>query len=131
MLMGDFLTAVRYRLPIKVVIFNNGKLGLIQMEQEAEGYPEHLTGLHNPDYTLLAQSFGSAARTVKKPTELRMAVAEMLAHDGPYLLDVHVNPGELTMPPKIELEQAWGFGVSKVKEIFGAGDMSETDDVPA
>ncbi|MBO6576879.1 MAG: hypothetical protein JJ896_16085 [Rhodothermales bacterium] len=119
MLMGDLLTAVRYRLPIKIIIFNNGKLGLIQMEQEVEGFPEHLTGLHNPDYALLAEAFGATGQTVKNPADLRMAVAEALAHDGPYVLDVHVNPGELTMPPKIELEQAWGFSRAKVKEVLG------------
>lgn len=49
MLMGDFLPAVKYKLPINVIIFNNRRLGLIQMEQEVEGYPEHETDLLNPD----------------------------------------------------------------------------------
>ncbi|MCA9435932.1 MAG: pyruvate oxidase, partial [Candidatus Omnitrophica bacterium] len=57
MLMREFLTAVKYQLPIKVILFNNRRLGLIQMEQEAEGYPEHETDLFNPAYPLLAKSF--------------------------------------------------------------------------
>ena len=58
MLMGELLTAVKYKLPIKVIIFNNGKLGLIQMEQEAEGLPEAETDLQNPDYVALANAMG-------------------------------------------------------------------------
>ncbi len=116
MLMGDFLTAVKYELPLKAVIFNNERLGLIQMEQEAEGYPEHETGLLNPDYTLLARSFGAAGRSVSEPTRLREAIEETLAEEGPAILDVRVATSELTMPPRIEMDQAWGFARARVKE---------------
>lgn len=119
MLMGDFLTAVKYNLPIKVFIFNNGKLGLIKMEQEVEGYPESETDLHNPDYALLAKSFGADGATVTHPQNLEEAVDKALKHPGPYLLDVHTHPDELTLPPKVELSQAWGFSNAKIKEFFG------------
>jgi pyruvate dehydrogenase (quinone) len=118
MLMGDFLTAVKYALPIKAVIFNNGRLGLIQMEQEVEGYPEHETKLLNPDYALLARAFGAVGRSVSNPAELRDAVHATLAEDGPAILDVRIKTDELAMPPRIEAKQAWGFARARIKEWF-------------
>lgn len=118
MLMGDFLTAVKYKLPIKIFVFNNHKLGLIKMEQEVEGFPEHETDLQNPDYALLAKSFGASGASVKDPDKLEEAIKNALNAKGPYLLDIWVNPNELTIPPKLEFAQAWGFGKSKIKEVF-------------
>lgn len=121
MLMGDFLTAVKYRLPIKAIIFNNRRLGLIQMEQEVEGYPEHETDLFNPDYQLLAKSFGAEGRSVSRPDELEQALRETFACEGPALLDVQTASNELTMPPRIEASQAWGFSRAKIKEWLQGG----------
>jgi thiamine pyrophosphate-dependent acetolactate synthase large subunit-like protein len=120
MLMGDFLTAVKYKLPIKVFVFNNGKLGLIKMEQEVEGYPESETDLFNPDYKMLAESFGAKGESVKDPANLEESVKTALQHDGPYLLDIHIDPDELTLPPKIKLKQAWGFSLSKFREMLSS-----------
>jgi thiamine pyrophosphate-dependent acetolactate synthase large subunit-like protein len=125
MLMGDFLTAVKYALPIKAVIFNNGRLGLIQMEQEVEGYPEHETDLLNPDYTLLARAFGAAGRSVSRPSELRDAVDATLAEKGPAILDVRIKEDELAMPPRIEARQAWGFARARVKEWLSQHQRGE------
>lgn len=116
MLMGDFLTAVKYRLPIKVIIFNNRQLGLIQMEQESEGFPEHETDLLNPDYALLAESFGAAGFSVADPAHLEEALHKTLSCEGPALLDVRIAAGELTMPPRITAGQAWGFAKAKIIE---------------
>jgi thiamine pyrophosphate-dependent acetolactate synthase large subunit-like protein len=120
MLMGDFLTAVKYKLPIKVFVFNNGKLGLIKMEQEVEGYPENETDLFNPDYKMLAESFGAQGESVKDPANLEESVKTALQHDGPYLLDIHIDPDELTLPPKIKMKQAWGFSLSKFREMLSS-----------
>lgn len=118
MLMGDLLTAVKYALPIRVVIFNNHKLGLIKMEQEVEGYPESETDLCNPDYAALAKAMGAAGFSVSEPAELEATIAEALSVDGPSLVDVQVNPNELTMPPKIHASQALGFGLAKLRELI-------------
>jgi pyruvate dehydrogenase (quinone) len=123
MLMGDFLTAVKYLLPIKVIIFNNRRLGLIQMEQEAEGFPEHQTDLLNPDYSTLARSFGAEGRSISQPGELELAIRQTLASDGPALLDVRVATSEMTIPPRIEVPQAWGFTKAKIREwLFRGGE---------
>lgn len=118
MLMGDFLTAVKYRLPIKVVVFNNGKLGLIKMEQEVEGYPEHETDLCNPDYAALAVAMGGKGFKVNSNDELESVLGEALKTDGPVIVDVPVNPDELVLPPKIKLSQAVGFGLAKIRELL-------------
>lgn len=118
MLMADFLTAVKYQLPIKVIIFNNRRLGLIQMEQEAEGYPEHETDLLNPDYELLAKSFGAQGRSVSRPDKLKQAIRETFDCAGPALLDVKIASSELTMPPRIGATQAIGFAKAKLKEFL-------------
>ncbi|MFU8829388.1 MAG: thiamine pyrophosphate-dependent enzyme [Phycisphaerales bacterium] len=124
MLLGDFLTLVKYELPVTIVVFNNSKLGLIQMEQEVQGYPEHETGLHNPDFAEFAKLCGGQGRTVTSPDELDDALLWALSNGKPTMLNVIINPEERTMPPKIELNQAWGFGIAKVREFFGAGDAS-------
>lgn len=118
MLMGEFLTAVKYALPLKVVVFNNGKLGLIKMEQSAEGLPECETGLHNPDYVAIAAACGGRGFRIEAPSELDAVLASALAEPGPVIVDARVNPNEITWPPKIELSQAVGFGLAKVKELI-------------
>lgn len=118
MLMGDLLTAVKYQLPIKVFVMNNGKLGLIKMEQEAEGYPESETDLQNPDYAQLAEAMGARGLQVARPGDVEAAVGEALGHDGPTLVDVRVNGDEITWPPKIEMGQAIGFGLAKFRELL-------------
>lgn len=121
MLLGDFLTVVKYELPITIVVFNNGKLGLIQMEQEVHGYPEYQTHLHNPDFAEFARICGGDGRTVSDPQEIDEALRWAFANPRPTIVDVAINPEERTMPPKIEFAQAWGFGMAKLREFFGAG----------
>lgn len=122
MLVGDLVTAVKYELPLTIVIFNNHKLGLIQMEQEVQGYPEYQTGLLNPDFTALARACGADGISVSDPGELEAALRDALHTDAPTVVDVAVNPEERTMPPKINAKQAFGYGVAKAREFFGAGD---------
>ena len=117
MLMGDLLTAVKYQLPIRVVVFDNHKLGLIKMEQEVEGYPETETDLKNPNYAALAKAMGAEGFHVREPGQLREVLGEALAADGPALVDVEIDPDELTMPPKVDVSQAFGFGLAKFREL--------------
>jgi len=125
MLLGDFLTAVKYELPLTIVVFNNGKLGLIQMEQEVHGYPEHQTGLHNPDFAEFARICGGEGRAVSEAQRLDETLRWAFANPHPTIVDVSVNPEERTMPPKVEFAQAWGFGMAKLREFFGAAAGSE------
>jgi pyruvate dehydrogenase (quinone) len=123
MLMGDFLTLVQQKLPVKIVVFNNHTLGFVALEMKANGFLETGTSLVNPDFAAMARAIGVHAIRVEDPGELDLAVADILAHDGPALLDVVTNTQELAMPPKIDLEQAKGFGLWALRAVInGRGD---------
>ena len=124
MLMGDLLTIRQYKLPVKIVIFNNGLLGFVALEMKVQGYPPFATDLDNPDFADMAKAIGIKGILVTAPDALPAAVAEALAHDGPVILDVHVNPSELSMPPTIGVDQARGFGLYMWRQIMD-GDAKE------
>jgi len=128
MLMGDFITLVQHRLPVKVVVFNNGLLGFVDLEMKAAGLLEAGTRLENPNFAAMANAMGVFARRVEKPGELGEAVQAVLAHDGPALLDVVVNQSELAMPPHVTLEQIGGFGLWMAKAVLN-GRADEVVDV--
>lgn len=111
MLMAEFATAARYRLPVTIVVNNNNSLGQILWEQLELGYPEHEVrfGEPVPDYSAWARACGGFGRKVTKPGDVEAAIAEALAYDGPSLVDVDVDPNEPPLPGKIELEQAKNF----------------------
>ena len=113
MLMAEFLAASRYELPVKVFVCNNSSLGQILWEQMALGYPEHgVRWERTADFAPWAEACGGLGITVDKPGDLEAAVAEALAHHGPALVDVRVNPDEPPMPAKVRYEQAKGFARS-------------------
>jgi pyruvate dehydrogenase (quinone) len=110
MLMADLDTACRYELPIKVFINNNGSLGQILWEQMVLGYPEFGVRFQQPmNFAPFARSCGALGLKVEKAGEVEAAVQEALAHPGPALVDVMVNPDEPPMPGKVTYEQAKGF----------------------
>jgi pyruvate dehydrogenase (quinone) len=111
MLMAEFITAIKHKLPVKIVINNNNSLGQILWEQMILGYPEH--GVRYPEpfvnYAALAIANGAFGIKVVRPGELPDAIRQALSHDGPALVDVNVNPEEPPMPGKVEYEQAKKF----------------------
>ena len=119
MLMADFVTAVRYDLPIVCVVLNNEKLGFIALEQEGKGYPEHSIDLVNPDFVAFAQACGGKGIRVEKPGEIAPALREALDAKTAVVIDVKTDPGELIIPPKITLQQAYHFGIAKTRELLG------------
>lgn len=113
MLMAELLTAVRYQLPVKVVICNNGELGQILWEQMALGYPEHGVRFQGPaHFAPWGEAAGCHSARVEHPAEVEPAIAAALAHPGPALVDVVVNPDEPPMPAKVTYAQAKGFAES-------------------
>jgi len=116
MLMGDMLTAVTYHLPVKLVVFDNGQLGMVKLEMEQVGLQEHGTALDNPDFARVAEAMGMRGIRVEQADDVDAAVQEALAYDGPVLLDVLTNPDEVAVPPSPTLEQGWGFAIAKMKE---------------
>ena len=122
MLLGDLITAVSYDLPVKLVVFDNGRLGMVKLEMEQVGLPEFGTVLHNPDFAAVAEAIGLRGIRVERPGEVDAAVAEAMAHDGPVLLDVLTNPDEIAVPPSPTLEQGWGFAIAKTKEFVDSAE---------
>jgi thiamine pyrophosphate-dependent acetolactate synthase large subunit-like protein len=118
MLMCDFATAVKYNLNIKIFIFNNSKLGMIQMEQEASGHPEYKTHLNNPDYASFAIGCGGAGFTVDRMEDLEITIRKALDSPKPAIVNVYVNPGEITWPPKVTISEAINFTKAKLTEYF-------------
>ncbi|CAN5758218.1 thiamine pyrophosphate-binding protein [soil metagenome] len=127
MLMADFMTAVRYELPVKVVILNNGLLGQILWEQMALGYPEHGVRFERHfDFAPWATACGGLGVTVQDPAQVPEAIEAALAHPGPAVVDVLVNPDEPPMPPKVSYEQAKGFAESFLKGEFRRTTIAST-----
>ncbi|MBN4097324.1 MULTISPECIES: ubiquinone-dependent pyruvate dehydrogenase [unclassified Methylobacterium] len=132
MLMGDLLTLNQHKLPVKIVVLNNGTLGFVEMEMKAAGFLETGVELVNPDFAAMASGAGIFARRVEDPAALPDAMAAMLAHDGPALLDVVSARQELSMPPKVGLEQVTGFGMWLARAVIdGRGteiiDLAKTN----
>ena len=83
MLMGDLITLTQMKLPVKIVIFNNGVLGFVAMEMKASGFIETGVDLKNPDFAAMARAMGIHAVRVEDPGELPKAIGDVLAHAGP------------------------------------------------
>ena len=118
MLMCEFLTAVHHKLPVKVVVYNNSAFGLITLEAEQVGIPAFHEAIQfpNPDFAGLARACGGHGFKAAKPDELRGAITEALAVDGPAIVDAVVAPNELPNLPHVDLETIGRFAIAKVKE---------------
>ena len=128
MLMGDLLTLVQQKLPVKVVVLNNGTLGFVEMEMKAAGFLDTGVELVNPDFAAMAGGAGLFAKRVEDPADLAGALRAVLGHDGPALLDVVSARQELAMPPTIGREQVAGFSLWLVKAVIN-GRGSEVLDL--
>jgi pyruvate dehydrogenase (quinone) len=111
------------KLPVKVVVFNNGVLGFVALEMKAAGFVDANVDLDNPDFAAMARAMGIFARRVDDPGELPGAMADVLKHDGPALLDVVTAKQELSMPPTITPEEVKGFSLWVLRAVMsGRGD---------
>ncbi len=118
MLMGDLITAVSHDLPVKLVVFDNGRLGMVKLEMEQVGLPEFGTVLHNPDFSRVADACGLQGFRAEHPDEVEGAIKAALAFDGPALVDCVTNPDEVAVPPKPSFDQMRGFAIAKTREFL-------------
>jgi pyruvate dehydrogenase (quinone) len=127
MLLGDLLTAVQEHIPIKVVVFNNGTLGFVELEMRVEGLLDAYTDLKNPDFSALAEVIGFRGWKVDCAEGLENALVAFLAHPGPALLDVKVNRSELVFPPHIEAKMVLGTVLYGAKAVLSGrlGDVTD------
>ncbi|WP_405609861.1 pyruvate dehydrogenase [Streptomyces sp. NBC_01508] len=121
MLMGDFLTLVQYQLPVKIVLFNNSSLGMVELEMMVAGLPSYGTTNHNPDFAAVARAAGAFGVRVEKPKQLPGALKDAFKHKGPALVDVVTDPNALSMPPKISADMVQGFALSAGKVVLDGG----------
>ena len=123
MLMGDLLSLRQLNLPVKVIVFNNGSLGFVELEMKATGFLQHGTDLVNPDFAKIAEGAGVLGLHVDDPEGVRPALEQAIAHDGPVLVDIAVNRQELAMPPSLKLDQIIDFNLYLIRAILnGRGD---------
>jgi pyruvate oxidase len=92
MAMSDFVTAVKYHLPIIVIVLNNHQLGMIQVEQMMEQYTNFATDLLNPDFAAFARVCGGIGMSVNQPGELGPTVNNAMTMDIPVIIDVDTDP---------------------------------------
>src|SRR5580704_6484472 len=118
MLLGDFLSLAQLGLPVKVVVFNNGALGFIELEQNSVGFLDFGTELQNPSFAAMAEAIGIRGIRLEDAADVEPGIAAALAHNGPVLVDAVVNRQELAIPPKITLEMAKGFTLYMVKAVM-------------
>jgi len=127
MLLGDLATITQYKLPVKIIVFNNRSLGMVKLEMEVAGLPDWQTDMYNPDFALVAQAMGMKGITVNDPDEVKQALKEAFMYKGPALVNIMTDPNALAMPPKIEFEQVKGMALSMTKLILN-GRMEEVLD---
>lgn len=118
MLMGDLLTLKQENLPVKILVFNNGSLGFVEMEQRVEGLLSSFTDLENPDFAALAKVCGIAGHKVTDANDLENKMQAWLDEDGPSLLDVSVSRMELVLPPEIEVGQVLSTALFGAKAVL-------------
>jgi pyruvate dehydrogenase (quinone) len=125
MLMGDLLTAVQEKIPIKIAVFDNSALGFVELEMKIEGLLDAYTKLENPDFARVAKAIGFHARRVERAEALEGAVRDWLAEPGPALLDVVTSRLELVRPPTVQAAHIFGTGLYSAKAVLGgrAGDV--------
>ncbi len=128
MLMGDFLSLVQLGLPVKVVVFNNGALGFIELEQKSTGFLPFGTEFKNPNFAAMAEAIGVRGIRIEDPAEVDAGITAAFAHNGPVLVDAVVNRTELAMPPSITMEMAKGFTLYMVKAVI-SGRADEVIDL--
>ncbi len=123
MLLGELITLRQMRLPVKVVVFNNGALGFVELEMKAAGIVTYGTDLDNPDFAGIAKAAGLFSAQVRKAGELEDALRAAFGHDGPALVDVHTERHELSLPPKLTYGEIKGFTLYATRTILsGKGD---------
>jgi pyruvate dehydrogenase (quinone) len=123
MMLGELLTLTQNTLPVKTIVVNNSSLNFVELEMKAAGFVNYGTSLDNPSFAAIAEAMGIFARRVENSEDLPDAVREVLAHDGPALLDVVTERQELSMPPAIEAAQVKGFALYAIRTVMsGKGD---------
>jgi pyruvate oxidase len=123
MMMADFVTAVKYELPMVVVVLNNHKIAMIKFEQEVMGNAEFGTNLHNPNFAKYAEACGGVGYRVERPEDLLPSLQRAVQQNKPCIVDVIVDADEAPMPGNLQFSQVFGYAKHMVKELFQEGKL--------
>jgi pyruvate dehydrogenase (quinone) len=116
--LGDMLTLVERKLPLVVIVFNNGSLDFVRIEQQEAGVQPFGTEFRNPNFALVAEAMGAKGIRLEDPANVEDALREALAHrGGPVVLDAVVDPYALSIPAKIPLHTVEGFTLSAWRQV--------------
>lgn len=133
MSLHDFSTAVEYNLPIKVIVFNNSELGFVKIEMEEAGLAPNYDALEvkNFNFADFAKLCGGDGIKINQAGELVSALEQAKKSKKPFIIDAVVNSGEISLPPKITIEEATNFGLSKAREILKGlkGDKKQWENI--
>ena len=124
MTLGDLMTVVQYKLPVKIIVFNNRSLGMVKLEMEVAGIPDLETEMLNPDFTKVAEAMGMPGITITDPGEVKTGLEKAFLQEGPVLVTVQTDPNALAMPPKLEFDQMRGYALYMGKMML-SGRMDE------
>lgn len=124
MMLGDLMTIVQYKLPVKIIVFNNQSLGMIKLEMQVAGIPDQETDLLNPDFVKVAEAMGILGIGIDDPDDVKSGLERAFMHNGPVLVSIQTDPHALAMPPKLEFDQMKGFTLYMGKMML-SGRMDE------
>jgi pyruvate dehydrogenase (quinone) len=124
MMMGDLMTIVQYKLPVKIIVFNNRTLGMVKLEMEVAGIPDLETEMMNPDFTKIAEAMGMPGITIYNPDEVKPGLEKAFLQEGPVMVTIQTDPNALAMPPKLEFDQMKGMALYMGRMMLG-GRMDE------
>ncbi len=121
MLLGEFMTAVGHKLPVKVVVYDNAGWGLVRLEMETAGNPVAAgANLPGMDFAAFARACGVEGFTARDPGSLVETVRAFLTAPGPAILHAVTDPAELPVEPHLNVGLAANYAKAKVREIFAA-----------
>ncbi|GAA1460078.1 pyruvate dehydrogenase [Williamsia maris] len=121
MLLSEILTVAMYKLPVKIMLFDNATLGMVKAEMLVDGLPDFGVDVAPVDYAAIANAVGIHGRRVTDPGDISAAMAEALAHDGPALVQLVTDPLALSVPPKLTGTQLKGFALAMSKVVLNGG----------
>ena len=124
MMMGDLMTIIQYKLPVKIIVFNNRTLGMVKLEMEVAGIPDLETEMMNPDFTKIAEAMGMPGITINDPDDVKSELEKAFLQEGPVLVNIQTDPNALAMPPKLEFDQMKGLTLYMGKMML-SGRMDE------
>lgn len=133
MAMQDFITAVKYKLPLKVIIFNNSELSFVKLEMEQVGLAPSLKALKedNVNFAEYAKLCGGDGVRIEQVADIEDAILQAKNSNKAFIIDAVVSSGALSLPPHIGFKEAIGFGTSKIKEAAQVinGDKGQWENI--